>query len=1486
MRRSIIPLLLIILMVAPAVCGRAGEEEAEIGYYWLQVHPRDLKERMDDFYDLTGEKDFQERFVVYRVPRDTYVKAVNDASIEHVLEEECLKVPRTGWQKLQGDLLAEMATPGLYALIESDEDDAGAVEIDMVNVCEFFVLAKALPDKAIAYVVDSHSGAPLEGADVMLRMEKTSRKARTDRDGVAVFEDPETGIVVVTRGQQTAHCALPAPPAGPEDIVYITTDRPVYRPGHTVKFKAVMRSRNAAGYHIPAGKKVRVHIEAPQGTEVQSGEYAWNDAGSISGTFELDAEPPLGTYRVVVHVEQKDPDWFWFDDDEEPYYWQREFQVEAYRKPEFSVDVESKSVKAAGGDTVRTKVHVNYFFGRPVEGAEVSWTVLGGFDDYDLYAYDAFMHPFEPSGWPGIDRNDPRAWFFKELRKGYFMGMEEEEAGFWAATDVASGSGRTGPDGTLEIQFQIPKERPLPAYKIRVMAADVSGYVSGGIGTLTIGRDTGKLSLSTPRKFCLPRQEVAVRACVVDLEDRPLRNRLVEFTSSFAFQRANPKTDSVLEALARERRPDDDFMEELPFDYRAFASGKARTDRNGIAEFKMKPPQEGLVVVTAVMSDRTGRVQKQMKYLWVAGNAAADMLAEWSDDDEEFELPTPGGPAPTNPLPERSIYEEGETAKLMVAVPEAPVHALLLVEGSTIHEARSVHLKSRCEILEVPIGEGYAPNVFVRLISFKKGRRRMRRLNLAVYPRRHFVDVEVSTDKQSYGAGEKARVTIRTVRNGRPVPAEVELGIVDEAVFRIKEDETPDIRTALLKEWTEYEYFSDADEGFELGGAAGEGFELPDAALEPTCIMPGMLPATRKWFPDTFFWSAHVRTKDDGRAVLDLETPDSLTEWRVVARATAGTDGFGWTRSETATRKDVVLRLIAPRFYTEGDEGTVSTIVHNDTRRRAVFTVRLQAGGATPGAALRRPPEERRVTIDPCGVAKFDWVLQIGASESVKLTAQAISRAGSDAMEIAVPVRPWGMVRHACESGRVEGTWRRVFVLPEDARQETAELNISAASPGISAIEVALPFLAGYPYGCVEQTMSRFLPSTVALRAMKKLKLGNEKLEKELPSMTSKGLQRLYGFQHQDGGWGWWKHDKTDPFMTAYVVFGLAAAKKAGVEIDDEVIAKGARRLKQMKPNPFSLYTQSLAGVDVSKELASAKNGSVEDAAYLVLAGRKDLFAALPAAPDKKVSPVTVKTAALVVRAIAAVDPEDPRIGKFTGWLMEHRQGDAWFSTLDSAYAVYALAEVTTAPEELNVQVRVNGRDVALERRRASVPGAALKRGENVVEISKQGNKPVFASAALKYYTTKDVGKTEEGPLELTRRFVLCRNDEYRQGDVPLESGASVQVGDQVAVDVDIRAPSPHRYVMIESPIAAGLEPRLKPQEYEWEWNEWFCRREFRDDRVSIAAHRISNRKQSIRYYLRPTLPGTYRILPASAFAMYDPDTRGTSKSFIIRVRP
>jgi uncharacterized protein YfaS (alpha-2-macroglobulin family) len=130
----------------------------------------------------------------------------------------------------------------------------------------------------------------------------------------------------------------------------------------------------------------------------------------------------------------------------------------------------------------------------------------------------------------------------------------------------------------------------------------------------------------------------------------------------------------------------------------------------------------------------------------------------------------------------------------------------------------------------------------------------------------------------------------------------------------------------------------------------------------------------------------------------------------------------------------------------------------------------------------------------------------------------------------------------------------------------------------------ALPYLIDYPYGCTEQTMSRFLPAAITAKTLKDLALapedvmgrvfggiekahaanthpgGKNNLDK-LADITDKGLTRLYQFQHGDGGWGWWKEGESDHFMTAYVVWGLSLVKAAGTKVDANALGRAVNFL-------------------------------------------------------------------------------------------------------------------------------------------------------------------------------------------------------------------------------------------------------------------------------------------------------------------------------------
>src|SRR5947208_4317763 len=94
--------------------------------------------------------------------------------------------------------------------------------------------------------------------------------------------------------------------------------------------------------------------------------------------------------------------------------------------------------------------------------------------------------------------------------------------------------------------------------------------------------------------------------------------------------------------------------------------------------------------------------------------------------------------------------------------------------------------------------------------------------------------------------------------------------------------------------------------------------------------------------------------------------------------------------------------------------------------------------------------------------------------------------------------------------------------------------------------------------------MSSFLPNVVVAQTLKDIKTTSIRGTNDLGTKVQRGMDRLYAFQHDDGGWGWWKDDKSDGFMTAYVVDGLTLATRAGYATDKARISRGRDKLAEI----------------------------------------------------------------------------------------------------------------------------------------------------------------------------------------------------------------------------------------------------------------------------------------------------------------------------------
>src|SRR5262249_34470945 len=114
------------------------------------------------------------------------------------------------------------------------------------------------------------------------------------------------------------------------------------------------------------------------------------------------------------------------------------------------------------------------------------------------------------------------------------------------------------------------------------------------------------------------------------------------------------------------------------------------------------------------------------------------------------------------------------------------------------------------------------------------------------------------------------------------------------------------------------------------------------AQLKPEALVQ---PKVRKAFPDTALWIANLTTDSNGRAVAKLEFPDSLTTWRATARGVTRDTKLGAAVNKVIVRKNLMTRLVTPRFFTVGDEVTISVLAHNYLKTEKTARVSLDVKG-------------------------------------------------------------------------------------------------------------------------------------------------------------------------------------------------------------------------------------------------------------------------------------------------------------------------------------------------------------------------------------------------------------------------------------------------------------------------------------------------------------------------------------------------------------
>jgi uncharacterized protein YfaS (alpha-2-macroglobulin family) len=818
---------------------------------------------------------------------------------------------------------------------------------------------------------------------------------------------------------------------------------------------------------------------------------------------------------------------------------------------------------------------------------------------------------------------------------------------------------------------------------------------------------------------------------------------------------------------------------------------------------------------------------------------------------------------------------------------------------------------------------------------------------------------------------------LTTDANGNPIAADLSLALVDLAVLTLKPDNAPPIGEFFYarqpyRSQTGGGLFI-SGEGLEVeipaqgGGLGGGG---GDGTAEDAVGIRGDDEDVRRDFPDTAFWEANIVTDADGRASIEIPLPDTLTTWRLSSKANTPDETLvGQNSVDIVTTLPLLIRPVTPRFLTVGDVLQIGAVINNNTAEVIEAAVSLEATGVTLNS-----PAEQTVDVPANGQTLVRWETAVNDAEFVNgqafadFTFRASGGEFSDATKPSfgvgddnlIPILRYNGQDVVGTSGELDSTGSRVeaILLPAGVDMDQGNVDV-VLSPSLAAAlldGIRLNNNLSYFATCPAAVADRLLPNVAVATLINRLDVPEVETAHgaEVDSIITTSISQLQSMVNSDGGWGWCSAETSNSWLTAYALLGLGKARQIGYTVDEGVLEKAGNYLVTQLREPanfrnpseanrqaFFLYVLAELGVSVSAELDALFTGArglldpyakaLMITAYHITQGSQENVATLlsdlnssaivsatgahweDAVQDYNNLSSDARGTAMVVQALALVDPENPLAASAVRWLMAARTASQWATPHESGWSIFALTEWLAASGELeanydyglqvNLQPTADGsftRENIADSEIVNVPIPDLFSDDPNYFEFRRGE-----GAGTLYYTMHLNALIEASQLAPINRGFHVERAYFDAACDPdtetCEPITEIEAGRPIRVVVTIQTENDRLYTIIEDPIPAGAEavdPSLEtsasageddgpiPVDYEWGyWGWWlFDRVEYHDDKVVFLANQLPAGTYQYSYTLNPIIPGEYQVMPTFARESYFPEVNGRAPGLLFTI--
>ncbi|PZN92085.1 MAG: alpha-2-macroglobulin, partial [Alphaproteobacteria bacterium] len=829
--------------------------------------------------------------------------------------------------------------------------------------------------------------------------------------------------------------------------VHTVFDRTLLRVGETINMKLLARQRSDAGFAAAPPITATMLTIRHLGSDTDFDTPLATTGTSATASWTVPKTAPLGDYQLeLIGADGESRN-------------VGAFKVEEYRLPTIRASVAGPRGRLVAPTRVPVDLALTYLSGGAVAAAPVKLRTIveprsvsvAGYDDW-AFTGEALVPGIVPLGSDGEEPDTSRA----PMR---------------ARTEPVA----LGPKGVARVVVGDLTPVTVPSRLVAEMDYDdANGEVATTSARIDLEPAAVRVGLKTDG-WLAKADDLRLKIVALDLEGRPVKGQRVTVK---LFSR---ETYSYRKRLVGGFYTYDNSRETKQLD--ADCSGS--TDAQGRLACSLDAGVSGEVVAVAETRDADGRTARASTSVWLAGDD------DWwfgGDNGDRMDV-----------VPEAAAVAADGVARLQVRMPFRSATALVTVMRDGVIDSFVTTLSGKDPVVEVAMKPGYAPNVYVSvlavrgrvagwrlwladlarrwnlpwlsreaasptaLVDLAKPSYRLGMAKLTVGWDRHKLGVTVASDRPSYAVRSvaTAKVTVAPPK-GRTLPkdAEIAFAAVDEALLQLQDNDSWDVLTAMMAERPLGVIVATAQtqvvgkrhygrKAVAAGGGGGAG--------------AGMV---RRDFNPLLLWRARVPLDARGQAVVPLRLNDSLSGFRLVAVATAGSDLFGMGATTIRTTQDLQLLAGIPPLVRDGDVYVATLLARNTTT--APMQVRMTGTAGT----LVLPPLD--LAIPAGGAQTAAW--RVRAPDSGPVIWQVSARAAggqSDRVEVtqtllpAVPVETWMATFFQA------GAPPLPMALPADALPRRGGVMVAASRslggdlPGVRA------YMAAYPYDCIEQRLSR-----------------------------------------------------------------------------------------------------------------------------------------------------------------------------------------------------------------------------------------------------------------------------------------------------------------------------------------------------------------------------------------------------------------------------